>query len=161
MDTPERKGLGNRARWAGILLVAVLAGCATVDFDRPQASLADISIVEGGLIEQRYRVKLRFMNPTDQALEVEGLVYELEVNGRTFARGVSDRAFTVPRLSEQTVEVTATGNLGGIVRQAMDVASGNRTRVDYRIVGRLVTKNSGRVPFDTRGDIPLPADLLR
>jgi LEA14-like dessication related protein len=101
------------------------------------------------------------MNPTNQPLEVEGLVYDLEINGRTFARGVSDKAFTVPRLSEQTIEVTATGNLGGIVQQVMDIASGSRTRVDYRIMGRLVTKGSGRVAFDSKGNIPLPAEMFR
>lgn len=148
-------------RIGAALVAAWLAGCATLDLDSPRASLADISVLEGGLLEQRYGLKLRFMNPTDQPLVVDGLVYEAEINGKPFARGVSDKAFTVPRLSEQTVEVTAIGSLGGILRQAIDIASGSRARVDYRIAGRLVTKDSGRIPFDTKGDIPLPTELFK
>jgi LEA14-like dessication related protein len=144
-------------QYAAVLMLAfVLAGCATMRSDTLHASLADVSIVEAGLIEQRYGLKLRFMNAGESDITIDGLAYEIEINGHSFARGVSDRVVTIPRFGEAVVEVSAIGNLAGILRQFAEFQSG-RFRVEYRLTGRTGSRSTfGAQSFDVQGRISLP-----
>jgi LEA14-like dessication related protein len=143
-----------------LFLGCLLAACASIPREALQVSLADISIVEAGLIEQRYGFKLRFMNAGETELVIDGLAYELEINGFSFARGVSDKAVVIPRFGERVVEVTAVGNLAGILRQVAEIQSGG-LRVEYRLLGRAGSRSSlGGFPFDARGRLALPQSFL-
>jgi LEA14-like dessication related protein len=142
-----------------LLLTCLLTACASLPRDALQVSLADITIVEAGLIEQRYAFKLRFMNAGESEIVLDGLSYELEINGLPFARGVSDKAVTIPRFGERVLDVTAVGNLAGILRQVAEMQSGG-LRVEYRLIGRAGSRSSlGGFPFDVRGNLSLPKAL--
>lgn len=153
-----------RRRLSALLLAASLgvavAGCASLDGEALRVSLAGIGIVDSTLFEQRYTLTIRLQNPSEREVRIDGLAYDLIVNGRLFARGVSDRTVVVPRFGEQTIDVTAVGTTGAIIRQALDI--GQRTRVDYRLVGRTGGGGvfGGGLRFDGRGEIPIPAQLL-
>jgi LEA14-like dessication related protein len=142
-----------------MIICSVLAGggCASVDSEALRVSLASISISEASLLEQRYLLRVRLQNPSDRALKLDGFVYDLTLNGRAFARGVSDQSVVVPRFGEQVIELPAVGSTGGVIRQVLDL--GSRRQVDYRLVGRANEAGS-RLHFDGRGDIPIPTQLL-
>ena len=82
------------------LAAAVLAGCASVRLKQPEVSLSGVDIKEFGLFEQRLGLALRVVNPNATDLAIDGVEFEVEVNGQGFARGVSNKATTVPRLGE-------------------------------------------------------------
>ena len=140
------------------LLPAGLAGCATgIDSEQLRVTLASVSIAEASLLEQRYLLRVRFQNPSDRELKLDGFVYDLVLNGRPFARGVSDQAIVVPRFGEQVVELPANGSTGGVIRQALDLTS--RRQVDYRLTGRA-NQSGTRLRFDGAGELPIPTQLL-
>jgi LEA14-like dessication related protein len=150
----------------GVLAAAVaavaapvwLAGCATgLDSEQLRVSLASISVAETSLLEQRYLLRVRLQNPSDRELKLDGFVYDLTINGRQFARGVSDQAILVSRFGEQVVELPAVGSTGGVIRQVLDLKS--RRQVDYRLVGRA-NQGGTRLRFDGAGDVPIPTQLL-
>jgi hypothetical protein len=139
-----------------ILLLFVLAGCAAIRGDVFHVSLADVSILQAGLIEQRYGFKLRFMNARESDVTIDGLAYELEINGHPFARGVSDQVIVILRFGEAVAEVAAVGNLAGILRQFAEFQSG-RFRVEYRLSGRTGARSTfGAQSFDVQGRVSLP-----
>lgn len=144
-------------RWVSLFFVA-LAGCAGIGGipSGPEVSLADIGIAEVGLIEQRYSLKLRVLNPSDREISIDGISVVLEINGKTFARGVGNEILTVPRFGDAVMEVMAVSNIAGIFRQITDLAKSEREVIAYRLSGRLHGPAFGGLPFDHTGEIALP-----
>ena len=90
-------------------------------------------------------------------LPINGLNFEIELNGQAFVKGLSDKAVSVPRFGEAVLEVMATSTLGSTLKQLRDLQKGGQERVDYRIVGRINIPGLGNVPFERRGDLQMPA----
>ncbi|MBS1136863.1 MAG: Water Stress and Hypersensitive response domain protein [Proteobacteria bacterium] len=139
-----------------VLAAALLWGCAALTTQPPEVTLAGIDIVEMGLLEQRFAMKLRLQNPNDAGITITGLSFQVEVNGQTFAKGVSGQSVTVPRFGEAVLAVDAVSNLASVLRQISELSKGGREGVDYRIHGRLATGNFGSVPFESKGELRLP-----
>ena len=106
--------------------------------------------------EQRLKVDLRIRNPNDADLDVTGMDFRLELNGKRLARGLSNKSFTVPRLGETVSSVETSTSTFDLVRQAL----GLRTiqEVTYAISGVLHLK-SGTLPFDNSGVLVGKGDL--
>ena len=69
--------------------------------------MVDLHPLKGGKFEQRFRIELRVQNPNDFELEIDGLDFELDLNGTRLTRGLSDEAVTIPRLGDAIVAVSA------------------------------------------------------
>src|SRR3954469_15393241 len=98
-----------------VLCVLLLTGCSGLPRNTPRldVTLADITPTQIGLFEQQYRVDLRVQNPSDNAIAIDGLAYQIEINGKPFARGVSDQGATVPRFGQAVLSATAVSSLSG------------------------------------------------
>src|SRR5262245_42393309 len=106
-----------------------LAGCATMpDRDPLQVTVAGIQPLQGEGMELRLLVRLRVQNPNDTPVDYDGVALTLDVQGKTFATGVSDAAGTVPRFGEAVIEVPVTVSMMRMVRQAMGVMGGQPLR---------------------------------
>lgn len=142
---------------AAAALVAALAGCAVVR-EPLSATVAGIRPLEVGLLEQRFAVTVRVLNPNDFDIAFDGVVFDLELNGKPFARGVANDRGTIPRFGEALIEVNVVSGLAGVLRQIREVQAG-REKVAYRLSGRLSAGPLGTVPFDTKGELRLPRGL--
>ena len=83
--------------WTTAAIVALwLAGCTglPLGMQAPSVTLADISVVNVGLFEQQFMLKLRVQNPNPQEFVIDGLAFDLEVNEQPFAKGVSNQLVT-------------------------------------------------------------------
>lgn len=142
-----------------ILSIALLSACAGLGglSQKPEVSVAGLKLVQVGVFEQRFILKLRVQNPNDVELRINGLSVEVELNGQPFITGLSDKGVTVPRFGEAVLEVMATSTLGSALKQLRELQKGGRERIDYRIVGRLNLSGIGTVPFERRGDLQMPA----
>lgn len=111
---------------ARVLLVlgvtAALAACAvTGDVKEPRVTLENIRPAGGGLFSQRVEIDLRITNPNDFALPLDGIAADLNVNGLPLAQGVSNVRKTIPRLSSETVTLTANVSTFDLARQLFNV----------------------------------------
>lgn len=122
----------------------------------PEVSLAGVTIEEFGLLEQRLGLELRVMNPNDADLPIDGVSFAVDVNGQKFAKGVSNKAVTVPRFGEAIVDVSAVTTLGTLLRQLGELAKDGRDTVRYRVHGQLYGGGMNGVPFDTTRELKLP-----
>lgn len=141
---------------------AVLAACAglPIGLESPKVSLADISVAGGGLLEQRFALKLRVQNPNDRDIPLDGLSFTVELNGLEFAHGVSNRPVVLARLSDTLVDVEGVSNLGAVIRQLQQAAGGEgREAFTYRIHGKLASGLLGSIPFDRQGEVAVPPEL--
>ncbi len=144
---------------AAVALAATIAGCATMTGkieEPPRVSLVSIVPEEFQLFEQRYRVKLRVLNPNDATLSIRGLSYEIDLNGRPFGNGVSGEPVQVEPFGEQTVSVVVLSNIARIYEQIREVTSSGRKSISYAVRGSVSVEGAlGRVPFEHEGEVSL------
>jgi len=142
---------------AFLLAVLILGGCAELRLKAPSVTLADIEVVDAGLLEQRFVFKLRVQNPNDREIAITGLRFNVEINGKPFAKGVSNKPITIPRLDERILEVSAVSSLYSLFSQVRELIYGKHEALTYRIKGTLFTDPFGELNFDEGGKLELPA----
>lgn len=139
-------------------LVMLLSACAGLALRDPvNVDVVGIEPLPGQGMEGRFLVKLRVQNPNEQPVDYDGLYVELEVRGHRLASGVSDERGTIPRFGESVLSLPMTVPVTAMVRQALGFASGDRTRVDYLLRGKLAGPGFGGVSFQSRGELALPS----
>ena len=160
---------GKQATVLVLLLALLLAGCAGLQSrqEAPRVTLVGIKVIEIGLLEQRFGLTLRVQNPDRAALDIDGISFTVEINGKSFAQGVGASEVRVPGFGETLLTVRASSTLLDIVEQLRDLEQRNAP-VDYRIHGSISQRGSLlRLPFEQRGRLgggsarPAPTDSGR
>ena len=139
-----------------ILLAALaLAACSGLPFNvqTPKISIAEVDVKSLGLFEQRFDVSLRVNNPNGFDMKIEGLDFDLEVNGRAFAKGLTRTTTLIPAFASTLVHVEAVTQSRDLVQQFKTLPPESlKEGVPYRILGRVKTdKSSDWLPFDHSG----------
>jgi len=142
-----------------VVALGAAAGCASFQTRDPlQVMVAGIEPLEGQGMELRLLVKLRVQNPNDAPVDYNGVAVEMNVQGKTFATGVSDAHGSVPRFGEAVIEVPVTASAFRMMRQALGLMNSDGTRkIDYEMKGKLNGSAFNSVHFQTKGDFELPA----
>ena len=146
-----------------LVVMAALGGvtsCASMQQRDPlQVTVAGIDSLPGEGMELRLMVKLRVQNPNDAPIDYNGVAVEMNVQGKTFATGVSDAHGSVPRYGESVIEVPVTASAFRMARQALGVIKGGGTGLDkihYELKGKLNGSGFSSVRFTNTGDLELP-----
>ena len=143
-----------------LLCVISLEACAAFSMQEPlSVTIADLKPIEVGILEQRYALKVRLLNPNDAEITFDGVVFDLAINDVAFAKGVSNQRSVIPRFGEAVIDVHAVSGLQNILMQINELLKGERTTLTYRIKGRLHTGGFGYTRFDSSGEIAIPAGL--
>ncbi|MEJ2455058.1 MAG: LEA type 2 family protein [Candidatus Thiodiazotropha sp.] len=141
-----------------LVLSLLLSACASLlpKDDRVRVTIVDIRPLESTLMEQRFLVKLRLQNRSREELSVDGMSFDLELNGKDFASGVSNQAVTAPGFGEALIEVKVSSTLFGVIRQIQALQNREPQPFQYRISGSLSSPGSlFGLGFDERGEIDL------
>ncbi len=141
-----------------ILLCALsLVGCAGLQpyAETPRVSLVSIQPLEMQMLEQRFALQLRIMNPNDVEIPVEGLSYAVEINQREFAYGVSRQAVSIPPYGEALLQVEVVSNLLNVMQQLQKMGdSTGGGGLEYRLHGKIGLAGLRRgLPFDYAGKL--------
>jgi len=144
---------------AGVLGLGLwLAGCAGAfsDVEPPEVSLAGLAFAQPGFFEQRLRLDVRLRNPNDFPLDVERLLFDLEVNDRELGKGWTTAPFDVPAFGEAVVPVTIVVPTSDLIEGMIQLSA--TQRLDYRLKGeaKLSNRTFGRLPFEREGNFALP-----
>jgi LEA14-like dessication related protein len=149
------------SRWCLITLVLLLLGCAGFqqNMERPRINIANVMPRDIKFFEQVFDLELRIQNPNDTPLEVNGLAFDLELNGKRFATGVSNQSLVIDRLSSGVIHVEAITTLVGFLRQVAEYQQTQNPRVAYRIKGSIYSGSpSVKLRFDDSGEIKIPIE---
>jgi LEA14-like dessication related protein len=149
----------KRHGWVGVAVAVLMTACSTMprDFEAPRVHIADLTPKEMTLFEQRFDVKLRIQNANDADLSINGLRFEIELNEREFANGMSGQRVTVPRFGSELVDVEVFTTLASFLRQVQELNTGAGQKVRYRLKGTAFVESPGtfKAPFDEQGEIEL------
>jgi LEA14-like dessication related protein len=136
---PRPHGIAAPRPWAWLAAagLALTLGCASFGtvLEPPGVTVVSIEPLSATGFEQRFQVDLRLTNPNERPLEVDGLRFDLDVNGQRLARGQTGTPVTVPRLGDALLSVEATTTILDVFKQvmAMQTAKGIRYRVSGRV----------------------------
>ena len=119
-----------------LLLVVGLSGCSLFvpKFERPTLSVVGIQLMKSDFFHQELRVRMRVQNPNDRSLPVEGIIYQLEVEGQELAHGMSGESFVVPALGEAEFDMSVSANMANMLFKLLNR---NTSQVQYRIYGKI------------------------
>jgi LEA14-like dessication related protein len=149
--------LVNVVRAALCALLAVLAGCSlTPKLEAPQLSLVNVSMTSADIFNQQFLVRLHVQNPNDRDLPVNGIDYELFLEGDSFAEGVSNRPFVIPALGETEFDLPVRTNFVSSLGRLVSRLQG-RKQVQYVIEGKVLTDIGvfNKIPFRESGSVDL------
>lgn len=150
-----------RAALLGMVMVLVLSACTTLPFqaEKVNVSLADVRITKMGVIEQVYALKLRVQNANPRPMNIAGLTYDIEINGRNFAKGVSPKVVTIPAYGETMFDVEAISSISTLIEQIARLRMERPKALRYRLSGYLNTHAAVRsgVPFEYAGEVAYSA----
>jgi LEA14-like dessication related protein len=122
--------------------------------ETPHVSLVGIQPIEMGLLEQRYGLQLRILNPNDKEIPIKGLSYSIEINGHEFAYGVSRQPVTIPPFSEALLDVEVVSNLLNVMQQFQEMSGESSNSLKYRLRGKIsLAKSLAKLPFNVEGEL--------
>lgn len=142
-----------------VLIVTLSAGCASLrtDLEAPNVVLESLEVVSAEGLSQRFNLGLRMSNPNDRPLKINGISYNLAVNGHKLVSGVGKDIPEVAAFSEVAFDVQASTNMFEALRLLNKLlgsdASGAldyRLQADIAVAGlprRLSVTESGTLPF--------------
>ena len=136
-----------------------MAGCAGLGkpLEPPHVSLADIRVEEFTGFETVFQIQLRVINTNDVDLNVKGLEAELEINGQSFATGVSNTPVKIPSFGTELVTVAVYSSVIKMFKSVYGLQEAEELK--YRLNGKLrVAGNNAlatTLPFESEGVVTL------
>lgn len=140
--------------WAGLI-----AGCAGwgKPLETPRVSLSNIQVQESKGLETTFLVHLRVTNPNDVDLDVKGVDFDLEINGKHFAYGISNTQVKVPAFGSEIIPITVHSSVLDIVRGLFGLQQ--REDLSYQLKGKVRMAGGmlmpSTLPFDSQGTVSI------
>ena len=136
------------------------AACATAPpgIEAPKISIANIAPKDFALFEQRFDVQLRIQNPNEKELGLNGMRFDIDLNEREFANGMTGETVVIPRFGSQVVNVEVITGISSFLRQIQELnKTGAGGKMTYRIKGTAFVESPGtfKLPFDEKGEVDL------
>jgi LEA14-like dessication related protein len=141
-----------------LLCLIGLTACATLGEreQRLKVTMSSIIPLESTLMEQRYLIKLRIQNRSNKPLTIDGVSFDLELNGKAFASGVSNQQANAAAYGEALLEVKVSSTIFGVIRQIQSIQELGGKPFEYQISGNLSTPDSFfNLPFRESGEIDI------
>lgn len=156
----QRAALG----WMAALGLAVTAGCQSAfgpSFEPPAVSVEGFDLSRPGLFTQELLVTLTVNNRMSQAVTIEAVDLELEVNGTRLGSGTLLKSIPLDADAAVVANVPVKVKTQDILNAIFAVS--RRPRLDYEISGHVRLGGGGPdgtahevVPFEDSGELNLP-----
>ena len=123
-------------------------------FEAPRLTVVSLTPKDMTLFEQQYDVELRIQNTNVSQLSLTGMRFDLELNERLFASGMSGDTVVVSRFDSETVHAKVISTVASLIRQIQQARRKGFTKVSYRLRGTAFVEVPARftVPFDEQGE---------
>lgn len=138
-----------------LVMILLGTGCTGLrNLEPPEVVLTAIRPLDSStLFEQRFEVGLRLYNPNNRDLDIDGINFELDVNGQRLARAAGANDFLLPRLGEAETTVVVSTSLISVARQLMTLQQSET--LSYRLNGRVHLGSAFGIslPFEKSGQL--------
>lgn len=142
-----------------ILVALLMSSCSSLSslVQKPGLSVADLSMVDGNLFQQTFRVRLKVDNPNSFALPILGLNYGLNIAGVDVADGTTANGVRIPANGTDYLDIDLSTNLLKSLPELSNVLKSGGKDLSYNFKGNLNLDNAfiKKVPFDKSGSFNL------
>ena len=151
----------HRRMWLALAVPALLAlaACAGLapHYERPELSVVKVELESAQLLTQRFRVRVRVVNPNDRALPVEAIHFTIELDGERLGVGQTAQPFTIPPRGEGDFDALVDTDLATALVKVLPKLRDGAPPVAYRLAGEVTTGLAflRTLPFDQRGSFAL------
>lgn len=145
-------------RLAALCLAAFVTACASAAAPRNPPEVYLVNLAPGGqtgLFEQSLVTTLRVVNPNPADIAFDGMTFNLYVNDRRLASGVSNESVRIAALSEDIITLTARTDPLTLARQLFGLTEDRR--LSYRLTGQIYIQGiiDRTFPYESAGNISL------
>jgi hypothetical protein len=129
----------NPARLALYVVAAMLCACAALspDYEEPTVTLNSLRAIPSEGMVPAFEIGLRIINPNSHALNLEGIVYTISLEGYELVKGVGKDFPVIEGYSEGVVTLTASANLLAGIRFVGDMMQNNGESLEYEFKAKL------------------------
>lgn len=145
-------------RALAVVLLCLLGSCASLtSMEAPRVNVVGIEPAKGEGMELRFKVKLRIQNPNTVAINYQGMMVDLLLDGDRIASGVSSQPGSVPPYGETVYTLPVTVSVLETARQFIGfMQNPQQAAIPYEIKGKLESGLFGSVRFSDKGALKLP-----
>jgi LEA14-like dessication related protein len=122
-----------------ILSLFILSGCAGMQsgYDPPSVSLTSFRFIPGDSIVPRFEVGLRILNPNRDALELEGLFYNITIENNKIISGVANDLPTIEGYGAEDILLEAVVDVLGGAKLLQSLLHSQTGSIDYGFNAKL------------------------
>lgn len=143
-----------------LFAAALLQGCGSLrpGYEMPTVTITGLRALPSQGVMPDFEIGLRVVNPNRQSLNIDGIAYSIELEGREVIRGVGNDFPVIEGYGQQTLTITASANLLEGIRLFSEIMRTPKDRVRYDVEAKL-DLGGFRLPIRIRdsGEISLGA----
>ena len=119
--------------------IILLSGCASLipEIDPPKITLEGFNPLPSQGGAPRFEIKLRIANPNNQAFDIAGISYGVEIQGKELMSGVSNDVPLLEPYSEEVITLEAGLQLFQLLRLLTSLGKDTSDSLDYRFTAKI------------------------
>jgi LEA14-like dessication related protein len=118
-----------------------MSGCATLDknHEKPKVDVVGISKSETDSSALQFTIQLRIVNPNAETIHLNGLYYELSLEGIDIVTGVAKDLPAIEGYSEEVIYVSSAASLLSSARLVQKLINQPQDMLNYELKAKLGT----------------------
>ncbi|MES3007136.1 MAG: LEA type 2 family protein [Pseudomonadota bacterium] len=144
--------------WLTLPMLLTLAGCTGMQgaFQQPTVTVSSFRMLPSGSAVPRFEIGLQVSNPNRTELRLQGIVYNIALDGHRVLSGVSNQLPVIPAYGTGDVLLQASPDLLSTLALFTDLLSQRRDSLQYTLDADIDVGNRlRRVHVERSGEVPL------
>ncbi len=123
----------------GLLLLLLLLGCASLrpDFEKPTVNVTSFRMIPAEGVVPRFEIGLHVINPNRTPLKLQGLAYNVDLEGHRILTGVSNKLPVIEAYGEGDVLLQASPDLFSTISLFTDLMNQPRESFEFKLQAAL------------------------
>jgi len=126
-------------RLIALVWLITLAGCASLvpPLDPPKVTVENIRSLPVEGTGPRFLLTVRIVNPNEQALDIAGISYAIELMDRELVAGVANDIPVIEGYSERSIDLEAGVNLFEFLRLLASLGQTPADLINYKVTAKV------------------------
>ena len=131
--------LAQLCKLVTLVWLVTLAGCASLvpQLDPPKVTVENIRSLPVEGTGPRFLLTVRIVNPNEQALDIAGISYAIELMDRELVTGVANDIPVIEGYSERSIDLEAGVNLFEFLRLLASLGQTPTDLINYKVTAKV------------------------
>jgi len=136
----------------GIFLSLFIFGCAGLQptIPKPKVSINSFKAIPSNSIMPHFEIDLRVINTSREELNIQGIVYTIELQGNEILTGVAKDLSPIKSYSEENIKISGSPDLFGSFGLIKDMMNKPEDNLEYEITVSIDAGDSHPILHTTK-----------